>query len=49
MREKMRERMDERWGGMTPEEREAWRQRMRERFGFCASAGEGPEKKTGGA
>ena len=49
MRERMRERMEERVAGMTPEEREAWRQRMRSRWGFCAPAEESPEKKTSGA
>jgi hypothetical protein len=29
-----------RWGRMTPEERERFRQRMRERWGFGASTGE---------
>jgi len=37
----MRRRMDERWNVMTPEEREHFRQRMRERFGM------GPEPGTG--
>lgn len=32
-----RRRMDERWGKMTPEERERVRQRMRERCGFGPS------------
>jgi hypothetical protein len=35
-----RGRMKERCGRMTPEERERFRQRMRERFGFGPSAGE---------
>ena|ERR1022692_1791316 len=35
-----RRRIEERCDHMTPEERERFRQRMRERFGFGASAGE---------
>jgi hypothetical protein len=35
-----RRRMEERCERMTPEEREQFRQRMRERWGFGASAGE---------
>ena len=35
-----RRRMGERCERMTPEERERFRQRMRERFGFASSAGE---------
>ncbi len=34
------DRVAERWEGMTPEERERFRQRMRERFGFGPSTGE---------
>lgn len=33
MRDRMADRMADRWGGMTPEERERFRQRIRERFG----------------
>ncbi len=36
----MRRRMEEGYGRMTPEERERFRQRMRERFGIGPSAGE---------
>jgi hypothetical protein len=36
-RSNFRRRMDERWGKMTPEERERVRQRMRERCGFGPS------------
>jgi hypothetical protein len=32
--------MEERSAWMTPEERERFRQRLRERFGFCPPAGE---------
>ena len=42
-RSSMRRRMEERCEGMTPEEREAFRRRMRERFGFGPPAGEGGE------
>lgn len=35
-----RRRMDERCGHMTPEERERFRERMRERFGFGPSTSE---------
>jgi len=38
--DRIAERMDERWGHMTPEERERFRQGMRERCGFDASPGE---------
>ena len=34
MRRRMRERMEERCANMTPEEREQFRQKMRERWGF---------------
>jgi hypothetical protein len=34
--------MDERWGRMTPEEREQFRQGMRGRCGFGPSSGESP-------
>jgi len=43
-RSNMRSRMDERCDHMTPEEREQFRQRMRERFGFSPSAGETKEQ-----
>jgi len=36
----VRRRMEERWSYTTPEERERFRQRMRERFGFGPSAAE---------
>jgi hypothetical protein len=39
-RSRMREHMQERWGKMTPEERERMRQKMRERFGCAPRAGE---------
>ena len=39
-RHRIRERMSERCGRMTPEEREKFRQAMRERWGFGTSAGE---------
>jgi hypothetical protein len=35
-----RQRMSERWDHLTPEERDRFRQRMRERCGFGPSAGE---------
>jgi len=34
MRHRMAEQMADRWGSMSPEERERFRQRMRERCGF---------------
>jgi hypothetical protein len=40
MRRRMEGRMEERCGNMTPEERERFRQRMRERWGFGPSAAE---------
>jgi hypothetical protein len=40
IRERVRERMDERWEQMTPEERERFRQGMRERCGFGPSTSE---------
>lgn len=43
-RSSFRRRMDEKCQRMTPEEREQFRQRMRERFGFGASAGESKEQ-----
>jgi hypothetical protein len=39
-RSNFRRRIEERCDHMTPEEREQFRQRMRERFGFGTSAGE---------
>ena len=39
-RSNVRRRMKERCGHMTPEERERFRERMRERFGFSPAAGE---------
>ena len=39
-RSRVRRRMEERCEYMTPEERERFRQRMRERWGFGPSAGE---------
>ncbi len=43
-RSNIRRRMEERCEHMTPEERERFRQRMRERFGFGPSTGESKEK-----
>lgn len=43
MRSNMRRHMKERYGHMTPEERERFRQRMRERWGF-GSTGESNEQ-----
>lgn len=40
LRSNLRRRMEERCANMTPEERERFRQRMRERWGFGPSAGE---------
>ena len=40
MRERMVERMEERCANMTPEERERFRQRMHERWGWDAPPGE---------
>jgi hypothetical protein len=40
----IRRRMEERCGHMTPEERERFRQRMSERFGFGASTGESKQQ-----
>jgi hypothetical protein len=42
-RSNFRRRLDERCGHMTPEDRERFRQRMRERFGFGPSASESKE------
>lgn len=38
--ERLADRLGERWDAMTPEERESFRQRMRERCGFDPAAGE---------
>jgi hypothetical protein len=43
MSERMEERMAERCQNMTPEERERFRQRMRDRWGFGPSTGESKE------
>lgn len=43
VRRRMEQRMAERCEHMTPEERERYRQRMRERWGFGPSAGESKE------
>ncbi len=43
-RSSVRRRMEERCEHMTPEERERFRQRMRERFGFGPSTGENKEQ-----
>lgn len=43
-RSNVRRRMEERCQSMTPEERERFRQRMRERFGFGPSTGENKEQ-----
>ena len=40
MDDRMADRMADRWHGMTPEERERFRQRMRERCGFDPASGE---------
>jgi len=39
-----RRRMEERCENMSPEEREKFRQKMRERWGFGAAPGESPER-----
>ncbi len=44
MEERCRTRMEERCKNMTPEERERFRQRMRERWGFGPSTGESKEQ-----
>lgn len=41
--DRVADRVDQRWHGMTPEERERFRQRMRERFGFGPSTDEKKE------
>jgi hypothetical protein len=43
-RSNVRRRMEERCGPMTPEERERFRQRMRERFGFGPSTSESKQQ-----
>ena len=43
-RSNFRRRMDERCGHMTPEERERFRQRLRERWGFGPSSSESKEQ-----
>src|SRR5712692_4841472 len=43
-RSNFRRRMEERCAHMTPEERDRFRQRMRERFGFGPSTGESKEQ-----
>jgi hypothetical protein len=50
-RSRIRRRMEERCRNMTPEERERFRQRMRERWGFDPSAPEteGPSSPAGSA
>jgi hypothetical protein len=40
MSDRMADRVGERWDSMTPEERERFRQRMRERCGFDPAASE---------
>jgi hypothetical protein len=44
LRRRIAERMEERCQNMTPEERERFRQRMRERFGFGPSTGENKQQ-----
>jgi len=39
--DRMADRMADRWGHMTPEERERFRQKIRERWGFDPVTGEG--------
>jgi uncharacterized membrane protein len=48
-RSSLRQRMRERWEGMTAEEREVFRQRMLERCGFEPYARGAKEKPTGGS
>jgi hypothetical protein len=43
VRRRIRERMQERWEAMTPEERERFRHSMRGRFGFGPARGESKE------
>lgn len=40
VKDRLADRMGERWDAMTPEERERFRQRMRDRCGFDPSTGE---------
>jgi hypothetical protein len=42
--ERMADRVGERWAGMTPEERDRFRQRVRERCGFDPAASESNEQ-----
>jgi len=44
MRRRIDQRIDERWGGMTPEEREKFRQSWRSRCGFGPSTSERKEQ-----
>src|SRR5262245_59665597 len=44
VRSRVRRRLEERCEAMTPEERERFRQRMRERWGFGPSTGESKER-----
>ncbi len=49
MADRMADRMAARLDGMTPEERDRFRQRMRERWGWCAPSppqGQGPSQAT---
>lgn len=43
-RSRIRRRIEERCESMTPEERERFRQRMRERWGHCEPAGDSEER-----
>ncbi len=47
-RSSMRRRMAERWEGMTPEERERFRQAMHERWGWAPGADRKPDERTSG-
>jgi len=42
--ERFAERMGERWDGLAPEERERFRERIRDRFGFGPDSGQGRER-----
>jgi hypothetical protein len=44
MADRLADRIGDRWDAMTPEDRERFRQRMRERFGFEPSAGASHEQ-----
>jgi hypothetical protein len=44
MADRMADRVAERWERMTPEERERFRQRVRDRCGFDPAAGESPRQ-----